>query len=90
MRRSVRDVVFIDGVRTPFGKAGPKSQYAETRADDMVVALIRELIARNPQLPPERLGEVAMAATTQTGDQGLTLGRTAAILAGLPAPKQPS
>jgi acetyl-CoA acyltransferase len=80
----VRDVVFVDGVRTPFGKAGPKSQYAETRADDLVVALIRELLRRNPQLPPERVGEVAMAATTQMGDQGLTLGRTAAILAGLP------
>ena len=84
MRRTVRDVVFVDGVRTPFGKAGPKSQYAETRADDLVVALIRELLRRNPQLPPERVGEVAMAATTQTGDQGLTLGRTASILAGLP------
>ncbi len=84
MRRTVRDVVFVDGVRTPFGKAGPKSQYAETRADDLVVALIRELLRRNPQLPPERVGEVAMAATTQMGDQGLTLGRTAAILAGLP------
>lgn len=84
MRRTVRDVVFVDGVRTPFGKAGPKSQYAETRADDLVVALIRELLRRNPQLPPERVGEVAMAATTQTGDQGLTLGRTAAILSGLP------
>jgi acetyl-CoA acyltransferase len=84
VRRTVRDVVFVDGVRTPFGKAGPKSQYAETRADDLVVALIRELLRRNPSLPPERVGEVAMAATTQTGDQGLTLGRTAAILAGLP------
>ncbi len=84
MRRTVRDVVFVDGVRTPFGKAGAKSQYAETRADDLVVALIRELMRRNPQLPPEAIDEVAIAATTQTGDQGLTIGRTAAILAGLP------
>jgi acetyl-CoA acyltransferase len=84
VRREVRDVVFVDGVRTPFGKAGSKSQYAQTRADDLVVALIRELLRRNPQLPPDRVDEVAIAATTQTGDQGLTLGRTAAILAGLP------
>ena len=82
--RAVRDVVFVDGVRTPFGKAGPKGLYAETRSDDMVVALIRELIRRNPGLPPERIDEVAIAATTQIGDQGLTIGRTAAILAGLP------
>jgi acetyl-CoA acyltransferase len=79
-----RDVVFVEGVRTPFGKAGPKGIYAQTRADDLVVRVIRELMRRNPQLPPERVGEVAIAATTQTGDQGLTIGRSAAILAGLP------
>ncbi|HEX4829781.1 MAG TPA: thiolase family protein [Trebonia sp.] len=79
-----REVVFVDGVRTPFGKAGPKGIYAQTRADDMVVRVIRELLRRNPGLAPERIGEVAVAATTQTGDQGLTIGRTAAILAGLP------
>jgi acetyl-CoA acyltransferase len=79
-----RDVVFADGVRTPFGKAGPKGIYAQTRADDLVVRVIRELMRRNPRLPPERVGEVAIAATTQTGDQGLTIGRSAAILAGLP------
>ncbi|MEU5993639.1 thiolase family protein [Spirillospora sp. NPDC047418] len=84
MPRTARDVVFVDGVRTPFGKAGPKGLYAQTRADDMVVRAIRELMRRNPSLPPERVDEVAVAATTQTGDQGLTIGRSAAVLAGLP------
>ncbi len=79
-----RNVVFVDGIRTPFGKAGPKGIYAETRADDLVVKAIRELLRRNPQLDPARVDEVAVAATTQTGDQGLTIGRTSAILAGLP------
>jgi acetyl-CoA acyltransferase len=82
--RTVRDVVFVDGVRTPFGKAGPKGMYHETRADDLVVKAIRELLRRNPELDPARIDEVAVAATTQIGDQGLTLGRTAGILAGLP------
>jgi acetyl-CoA acyltransferase len=58
--------------------------YANTRADDLVIRCIRELLRRNPQLPPERVDEVAIAATTQIGDQGLTIGRTAALLAGLP------
>src|ERR1051325_436863 len=80
--RTVRDVVFVDGVRTPFGKAG--GMYANTRADDLVVRCIRELLRHNTQLPPERVDEVAVAATTQTGDQGLTIGRSAAGLAGLP------
>lgn len=79
-----RNVVMVDGVRTPFGKAGPKGMYAETRADDLIVKVIRELVRRNPELPTDRIDEVALAATTQIGDQGLTLGRTAGILAGLP------
>jgi len=81
--REIRDVVFVDGVRTPFGKAN--GQYAETRADDLVIKCIRELLRRNPSLPPEKVDEVAIAATTQIGDQGLTIGRTAALLAGLPS-----
>ena len=84
MPRTVRDVVFVDGVRTPFGKAGPKGIYHETRADDLVVKAIRELLRRNPDLDPAKIDEVAIAATTQIGDQGLTIGRTAGILAGLP------
>jgi len=83
--RQIRDVVFVDGVRTPFGKAGPKGMYAETRADDLVIKCIRELLRRNPSLPPERIEDVAVAATTQIGDQGLTIGRMAALLSGLPA-----
>jgi acetyl-CoA acyltransferase len=82
--RTLREVVFVDGVRTPFGKAGEKGMYAQTRADDLVVNCIRELLRRYPQLPAERVEEVAIAATTQIGDQGLTLGRVAALLAGLP------
>ena len=84
MPAPLRDVVFVDGVRTPFGKAGDKGMYAQTRADDLVVKCIRELLRRHPELPPERVDEVAIAATTQIGDQGLTIGRTAAVLAGLP------
>ena len=58
--------------------------YAETRADDLVINCLRALLRRHPELPPERVDEVAIAATTQIGDQGLTIGRTAALLAGLP------
>jgi acetyl-CoA acyltransferase len=82
---TLRDVVFVDGVRTPFGKAGATGLYAQTRADDLVITCIRELLRRHPELPPERIDEVAIAATTQIGDQGLTIGRMAALLSGLPA-----
>ena len=82
MNRTVRDVVFVDGARTPFARAG--SLYSETRADDLMVKVIHELLRRNPELPPERIDDVAIAAATQTGDQGMNIGRSAALLAGLP------
>jgi acetyl-CoA acyltransferase len=79
-----REVVFVDGVRTAFGRAGPKGIFWKTRADDMAVRVVRELIRRNPQIPLERIGDVIFAATAQVGDQGLTLGRDVALLAGIP------
>src|SRR5438270_5625926 len=81
---SMTDVVYVDGVRTAFGKAGPGGLFWRTRADDMAVKAVRELLRRNSTLPPERIGDVIFAATAQVGDQGLTLGRDVALLAGIP------
>ena len=50
----------------------------------MARKVVRELLRRNPALPPERIDDVVFAATAQVGDQGLTLGRDVALLAGLP------
>jgi acetyl-CoA acyltransferase len=82
--RLLREVVFVDGVRTAFGRAGPGGAFWKTRADDMAVKVVRELLRRNPGVAPGRVDEVVMAATAQVGDQGLTLGRDVALLAGLP------
>jgi acetyl-CoA acyltransferase len=82
--RELREVYYVDGVRSAFGRAGPKGIFWRTRADDMAVKLVRELLRRNDSLPPERIDDVVFAATAQVGDQGLTLGRDVALLAGLP------
>ncbi len=84
MGRELREVVYVDGVRTAFGRAGPKGFFWKTRADDMGAKVVRELLRRNPSLPPERIDDVVYAATAQVGDQGLTLGRDVGLLAGLP------
>jgi acetyl-CoA acyltransferase len=84
MARELREVVYVDGVRTAFGRAGPKGFFWKTRADDMGAKVVRELLRRNPSLPPERVDDVIYAATAQVGDQGLTLGRDVGLLAGLP------
>jgi acetyl-CoA acyltransferase len=79
---SKTNVVLVDAVRTPFGKAG--SLYAQTRADDIMVRCIRGLLERNPNLPVDQIDDVAIAAATQTGDQGMNIGRSVSILAGIP------
>ena len=76
------NVVLVDAVRTPFGKAG--SLYAQTRSDDIMVRCIRGLLERNPNLPLDQIDDVAIAAATQTGDQGMNIGRSVSILAGIP------
>src|SRR5829696_9470950 len=84
MARELREVVFVDGVRTAFGRAGPKGIFWKTRADDMGAKVVRELLRRNPSVPAERVDDVIYAATAQVGDQGLTLGRDVGLLAGIP------
>jgi acetyl-CoA acyltransferase len=76
------NVVLVDAVRTPFGKAG--SLYAQTRADDIMVRCIRGLLERNPNIPLNQIDDVAIAAATQTGDQGMNIGRSVSILSGIP------
>jgi acetyl-CoA acyltransferase len=77
-----RTVVLVDAVRTPFGKSG--SMYSGTRADDLMVRAMRGLLERNPKVEPHLIEDVAIAAATQSGDQGMNLGRSASLLAGLP------
>ena len=78
----MNNVVLVDAVRSPFGKAG--SLYHGTRADDIIVRVMRGLLERNPSLPLSAIDEVAIAAATQTGDQGMNIGRSASLLAGIP------
>ena len=84
MARELSEVYLIDACRTAFGKARPNGAFAQTRADDMVVKVIRTLLERNPEVPREKIDDNVWAASTQWGDQGLTMGRTTAILSGLP------
>ncbi|HOO38191.1 MAG TPA: thiolase family protein [Deltaproteobacteria bacterium] len=80
----LRDAYFVDGVRTWFGKSRPDGFYWTTRADDLVVKVMRELMKRNPDVPWDQVDDNIWGATTQEGDQGTTMGRTTVLTAGLP------
>ncbi len=80
----LQDAYYIDGVRLPIGRARASGYFGGTRADDMAVRTVRALLERNPGLDPIDIDDVVIAATAQVGDQGLTLGRSVGVLAGLP------
>ena len=52
MERTLRRVVVVDAVRTAFGRAGEKGIFWNTRADDLIVPLLKALIQRNPHDHP--------------------------------------
>ncbi len=81
MARELNEVVVVDAVRTAFGKAGNKGMFWKTRADDLVVPLLKALIERNPPVTPDMIEDSLWGVTTQVREQGGTLGRVVTMLA---------
>ncbi|HEY8294401.1 MAG TPA: thiolase family protein, partial [Micrococcaceae bacterium] len=71
-----------DAVRTPFGKFG--SGLAAIRPDDLAAHVVRESVARAPQLDVERIDEVVFGNANGAGEENRNLARMATLLAGLP------
>jgi acetyl-CoA acyltransferase len=81
----VREVVVVDGVRTPIGRASKdKGYYKDIRADDLAVNCIRRLLEKNPKVNPAEIEDVVFGCANQSGEQGLNLGRMIGLLSGLP------
>ena len=77
------DVVIVDAVRTAMGKA-KSGCYRHVRADTLSAALIDELLARHPELPPEQIDELLWGCVNQTEEQGHNIARNAQLLTTLP------
>jgi acetyl-CoA acetyltransferase family protein len=81
----MREVVIVDGVRTPIGRAGrDQSYYKEIRADELGVFCVKELLRRQIALNPAEIEDVVWGCANQSGEQSLNIGRMIALLAGLP------
>ena len=81
MGRELNDVVVVDAVRTAFGRAGEKGIFWNTRAEDLVVPLLRALMERNPKISPDMIEDSIWGVTNQVKEQGGTLGRLVTMLA---------
>ncbi len=80
--KSLEDVVVVDSVRTPFGRAGERGIFWKTRADELCVVLLKAIIDRNPPLEPSMIDDSIWGVTNQVKEQAGTLGRMVTLLAG--------
>lgn len=78
----MREVVIVDAVRTPIGRY--KGALKDVRPDDLGAVVIKALIDRNPNLPPEKIEEVVFGNANQAGEDNRNVARMSALLAGLP------
>jgi acetyl-CoA acetyltransferase family protein len=78
----VAEAYLYDGIRTPFGRYG--GGLAGVRPDDLAAHVVRELLARNPDVDVERIDEVVFGDANQAGEDNRNVARMAVLLAELP------
>ena len=78
-----QDIVIVDAVRTAMGRS-KGGMFRNTRAEELSAALMKALLERNSAIDPETVEDVIWGCVQQTKEQGLNIGRNAALLAGLP------
>ena len=83
MSRPIQDAYIVAASRTPIGKA-PKGVFRNIRPDDLLVVALRAALAQVPSLDPATIEDAIVGCAIPEGEQGLNVGRIAALLAGLP------
>src|SRR5213083_2162528 len=75
------DAVIVDVARTALGKRNGKLK--DWHPVDLAAETLKALVERN-DLDPALVEDVIMGCVSQTGEQGLNVGRNAALAAGFP------
>lgn len=78
----MHDVVIVDAVRTPTGRY--KGVLKDIRPDDLAATVIKALLSRSPELPPDTIDEVIFGNANGAGEENRNVARMALLLAGLP------
>lgn len=78
----MREAYIVDGIRTPIGNI--RGALSGVRADDMAAMVLKELAARNPNIPAEAIDDVILGCHNQAGEDNRNVARMALLLAGLP------
>jgi acetyl-CoA acyltransferase len=78
----MNNVYIIDYIRTPISKL--QGGLSEVRADDLAAIVIKEIVARNPEVPVEEIEDVIFGCANQAGEDNRNVARMGLLLAGLP------
>jgi len=78
-----RDVVIVDGVRSPMGRS-KGGAFVNVRAENLSAALVEALFERNPGVPKADVEDVVWGCVNQTLEQGFNVARAIGLMAGLP------
>lgn len=77
------NIYIVDALRTPVGKA-PRGVFKNTLPDDLLAHVIKAVLAKNPQLNDEEIGDVVVGCAMPEAEQGMNVARIGSLLAGLP------
>ena len=77
-----KEAYIIDGTRSAIGNF--KGSLAAVRTDDLIASVIKNLIAKNPELPLDKIDDVVIGCANQAGEDNRNIARMALLLAGLP------
>lgn len=78
----MNNVYIIDYIRTPISKLS--GGLSEVRADDLAAIVLKEIVARNPEVPVEEIEDVIFGCANQAGEDNRNVARMGLLLAGLP------
>lgn len=79
----MREAVIVNALRTAIGKA-PRGSLKDARPDDLAATVIKELMARTPEVNPAEVEDVVIGCATPEAQQGMNMARQTALLAGIP------
>jgi acetyl-CoA acyltransferase len=78
-----RDAVVVDFARSAMGRS-KNGCFRHVRADDLSVAVIKGMLARNDKLDPAEIDDLIWGCVLQRGEQGMNLARNIVLRAQLP------
>ena len=79
----MREAVIVDAIRTPLGRGKPTGALHPVHAVDLAARPLRALVERTG-IDPAEIEDVIMGCVSQVGEQGVNVGRNAALAAGFP------